>query len=245
MHSFWYKITLFIVVCSNSFSQMSFYTSEPIRELPIGLIGINTSITSALLKGKKPTISPEEISKLNSQNINILDRTATKNYSASARKISDIVSTASMFLPALVLINTDAQKEWKTVGLMTVETYLLTAGITNITKELIQRKRPFLYNPNVPLSEKLHKDATSSFFSGHTSMTTASTFLTATMIDRYSPNNEFKPYYWSLSATIPLGVGYCRWKGGKHFVTDILVGYIVGAGIGILVPYLHRSDVKF
>jgi membrane-associated phospholipid phosphatase len=29
-------------------------------------------------------------------------------------------------------------------------------------------------------------------------------------------------------------------KGGKHFLSDVLVGFTVGAATGLLVPQLHR-----
>ena len=35
-------------------------------------------------------------------------------------------------------------------------------------------------------------------------------------------------------------VAYFRIRAGKHFLTDNLVGYAVGATVGVLVPRLHR-----
>ena len=39
---------------------------------------------------------------------------------------------------------------------------------------------------------------------------------------------------------LPAVTGYLRFKAGKHFPTDIIVGYGVGATIGYLVPELHK-----
>jgi len=39
----------------------------------------------------------------------------------------------------------------------------------------------------------------------------------------------------------PAYVGYLRYRGLKHFPTDILMGYIIGAGSGILIPHLHKK----
>jgi hypothetical protein len=36
-------------------------------------------------------------------------------------------------------------------------------------------------------------------------------------------------------------VGYLRLKAGKHFLSDNLLGYAVGASAGILVPHLHKK----
>jgi undecaprenyl-diphosphatase len=33
-----------------------------------------------------------------------------------------------------------------------------------------------------------------------------------------------------------------RVRSGKHFPTDVIAGTIAGAGIGAVVPHLHRTD---
>ena len=36
-----------------------------------------------------------------------------------------------------------------------------------------------------------------------------------------------------------------RVRAGDHFPTDVIAGAIAGAGVGIIVPHLHRSeDIK-
>ncbi len=48
--------------------------------------------------------------------------------------------------------------------------------------------------------------------------------------------------YWIFAAAVipPSLVGYYRFKAMKHFPTDILTGFVVGATAGILIPELHR-----
>jgi membrane-associated phospholipid phosphatase len=53
-----------------------------------------------------------------------------------------------------------------------------------------------------------------------------------------------KPYIWGVAAAIPASVGYMRIKAGKHFLTDNLIGYGVGAAAGILIPELHKKANK-
>ena len=43
-----------------------------------------------------------------------------------------------------------------------------------------------------------------------------------------------------VAAAVPAVVAYFRIRAGKHFLTDNLVGYAVGATVGVLVPRLHR-----
>ena len=35
-------------------------------------------------------------------------------------------------------------------------------------------------------------------------------------------------------------ISYERVRAGQHFPTDVIMGALVGAGIGVLVPHLHR-----
>ena len=53
------------------------------------------------------------------------------------------------------------------------------------------------------------------------------------------------PWRWAIygSAALVTGItGYARTEGGKHFYSDIIAGAALGVTMGILVPYLHRSD---
>jgi membrane-associated phospholipid phosphatase len=50
---------------------------------------------------------------------------------------------------------------------------------------------------------------------------------------------------WGAAAIIPAVVAYFRIKAGKHFLTDNLVGYAVGATVGVLVPRLHQTGEGF
>jgi len=53
--------------------------------------------------------------------------------------------------------------------------------------------------------------------------------------------SRWKPIVWTAAATIPAITGYLRVRGGRHFPTDVIGGYIVGAAVGCLVPHLHRT----
>jgi membrane-associated phospholipid phosphatase len=48
------------------------------------------------------------------------------------------------------------------------------------------------------------------------------------------------PYVWATAAAFPLVTGILRLTAGKHYPSDVLVGYLVGAATGILVPFAHQ-----
>ena len=57
--------------------------------------------------------------------------------------------------------------------------------------------------------------------------------------DLYTTSNA-RRYLWATAAIVPAIQGYLRVRAGKHFVTDVVVGYLIGAAVGLLVPSLHR-----
>ncbi|MEL6865900.1 MAG: phosphatase PAP2 family protein [Bacteroidota bacterium] len=193
---------------------------------------INTKVTK---------VTAEEIARLNRDNIFAIDRPAAFNYRVRAQKHSDILLSSSFFLPLGMLIGNKSRDEFGAVGLMAFETLLINTVFTSLTKGTVKRIRPYVYNPDVPLNIKTtHSDARRSFFSGHTSTTACLSFLSAQLYADFYPNSDARTYIWSAAAVIPAATGFLRVRGGKHFFTDVLTGYAVGALVGIIVPRLHR-----
>jgi membrane-associated phospholipid phosphatase len=180
----------------------------------------------------------------NVQNIPAFDRSATLHGSYTSRTASDVGLIGSVVLPSILFLDKDIRADYKTVSTLYVETLLLNYLVTETTKQLVHRPRPLTYNPNIPMREKMEQDAHFSFFSGHTSTTAAASFFAAQTYSDYHPDSPALPYIWGTAALLPAAVGYLRYDAGKHFPTDILVGYLVGAAIGILVPQLHKIKVK-
>lgn len=184
-------------------------------------------------------LTPEEIYALDRNDINSLDRRATYNYSESAKTASDVLLYTSLLLPALPLVDKRMKEEQGKIFLMYAETVLLSRGITQLTKNLALRARPYVYNENVPIDEKLKINSRYSFFSGHVSTVSSLTFLTASILNQYHPDSKLMPLVWSTAVILPAATGYFRLKAGKHFSTDAMVGYATGALIGIIIPKLH------
>ncbi|MGB6121102.1 MAG: phosphatase PAP2 family protein, partial [Bacteroidota bacterium] len=99
-----------------------------------------------------------------------------------------------------------------------------------------------VYNENVPVEEKLHTNAKRSFFSGHTTISFSSAVFLSKVYGDYFPDSKWKPYIWGVSLGIAAAVGYLRIAAGKHFLTDVLVGALVGGAIGYLIPKIHETS---
>ena len=209
-------------------------------DIPVSTIGLGTLTTAYFIGKNRPSPSQEEIQILNKDDIWRFDRSAANHWSPKCARASDVLLYSSIAMPGLLFINKNVRQE-KYVSLIYVETMLLSVGVTTLVKELSKRYRPFVYNESANSDMKTSKDARMSFFSGHTSLTASSSFFMAKVFSDLNPNSHLKPLVWTSAAALPAAVGVLRYCAGKHYPTDIIVGYLTGAAIGLLVPHLHKK----
>ena len=171
-----------------------------------------------------------------------IDRIALTQWAPGAHKASNVLFglTAAGSL-ALGFVNQHGQQPLLPAAI-TLESVLLTSGLTNVVKEWVGRPRPYAYNPDVPEHLRMEDKAYVSFWSGHTANTAALTFSTAAMVQRSDASPGLKTATWIGAATLPAAMGFLRVKAGRHFPTDVLTGYLIGAVVGVAVPYFHRSE---
>lgn len=189
------------------------------------------------------------IQKLDRGHIPDFDRFAVENWSPNAALISDVFLYGAVMLPFGLLLHKKVRKDWSKFALIYAECFLMNASMTALCKNIIKRPRPFMYNPDLSLDLKRTNNGQYSFFSGHTSTVACMSFMTAKIFQDYHPQPGIKPLVWTLAAILPAITGYLRVDAGKHFLSDVLVGYAFGAFVGILIPSLHkvkkkRSDLK-
>ena len=169
------------------------------------------------------------------------DRSTVENWRPSSDKASDYIVYASAAMPLLMLADRRARKDWLGLAFMYVEVAGITIGLTELSKGVVSRARPYAYNPNAPMEQRLTADARMSFFSGHTSVAAAMCFLTAKVFSDYSDNRTAEALVWTAAVITPAVVGYLRVDAGQHFPSDVIIGYLVGGAIGTLIPELHKK----
>lgn len=197
-------------------------------------------LTFAELKYKKiQPLSYEQLSQLNRNDIWAIDRPATFNRSLMAKKWSDGLLYSSLAPPLSVVFSGPKEGVGRSSVLL-LETLLLNTAITDFTKVLVRRKRPYLYNEFTEAKKKLSKKSRMSFYSGHTSTVTAMYFLSAKLYEDYNPDSKYKSAVWTTAILIPATTGLLRVKAGKHYFTDVLTGFLVGGAIGLLIPEIHK-----
>ena len=196
--------------------------------------------TAYLLNNKLSLLTEAQIIDFENQNINFFERWPTTQRSESFNKASDVLLYSSQIIPGvLTLVDKSMRKDFLKIGVLYSQTFIVNLGLTAFVKNTARRARPFVYNTDVPIDEKMTKSARTSFYSGHTSETAAMCFLTARLYADYNPKSKWKPLVWTLAAITPAVTGYMRMRAGKHFPTDVAVGYAMGASVGYFLPKIH------
>ncbi len=217
-------------------------------DLPITIGGSLTSYIGLKGISQKPLLDSLKIAKLDLSNINWFDRSAARqdpDLIQKAQSISDFALYLGLTSPFLLMLDEDIREDWAKIGLLFIETEIIFGNLFLWNVKYIDRKRPLVYNPDVPLDTRLKKLNNNSFYSGHTASVAAATFFTAKVYLDYHPELKSKRFLLYSAALIPPAfVGFFRYKAGKHFPTDVLTGLVIGAGTGILVPHLHKQTTS-
>ncbi|WP_130733586.1 phosphatase PAP2 family protein [Flavobacterium sp. J27] len=203
--------------------------------------GINT-VSLLLIKNKK-TLTEAKLEQLNSNNIWFVDRSSAGNYNKETSAKSDIPLYASLAVPFLFTLNKNTREYARQLSVMYVEAVGLSLVTFTMTSALVEKSRSKVYNTNLSWDQRLESNKKHSFFSGHVATATAYTFFAAQVYPDFYPNSKAKPYIWLGAAILPAAVGFYRVKGRNHFLSDAIVGYIIGATSGILVPKLHKKTI--
>ncbi|SKB36447.1 PAP2 superfamily protein [Salegentibacter holothuriorum] len=205
-----------------------------------GAVGIN--ILGFTFIQNKEALTETELQKLNKNDIWEIDRWAAGNYSEEADAVSYIPFYAALGMPLVFLPGKAERKNFGQISVLFVETMATTGIFYTMTAGLIDKSRPLVYNKDLPLGTRIEGGAQRSFIAGHTAVAAAGTFFAAKVFNDFHPDSKAVPYLWGGAVGISALMGYLRTKAGKHFLTDNIAGFIVGAASGILIPELHKKD---
>ena len=200
-----------------------------------------TSAYGLILIKDKDDITTEDLAALDVNNINFIDRWAAGNNSESANKISDIPFAASFVIPFGLLFNDDINDHSAQFIGMYLQSLSTTSAMYTVTAGFVNRSRPYVYNEDNDIGRRLSKNGQRSFYSGHVAAAATATFFAAKVYIDYNPEITGKGYIWAAAAAIPATIGYFRLEAGQHFLTDIILGYTLGAATGILIPEMHKK----
>lgn len=228
------------------------FQSDPIADGAIIVVSLGSAGVLELINSTGE-IRPQQIDRNFDRNQLIsIDRAVVNNtMHPSAGTLSNIgLGIAGVYAvldPVLSGMREQSVQTGIVDAIMYSETVALTLALTNVVKMAVRRPRPLAY-----VEAEAHKDdldysnsstdSSLSFFSGHASMTGA-IGATATYLAFARSPGTWRPWVTlTLATTMSTLVSVYRVRAGKHFPTDVLAGTFAGAGIGIIVPHLHRTE---
>ena len=231
-------ILLFFVPTFSCFGQFPYQLNPTTDYSLIGLGALSLTAGQIVSNNKEP-LTATEISRLNPQSINSFDRGAINNYSSSSNTLSEAILLGTGLSSLTLLVDKSIRSEWVTIGVMGIETMMLTYGFAGVTKPVMLRTRPYVYNSTVPLERKQELDARYSFYSRTTAATAAISFFAAKVYVDTHPNSKWKPVVWGGAIVLPIITSWAKVDAGEHFKTDVIAGYAIGSLIGYFIPVLH------
>ncbi|WP_299705204.1 phosphatase PAP2 family protein [uncultured Pontibacter sp.] len=210
-------------------------------DAPITAAGVGLTYYGLTLMMDKDGLTEEQISRLSKDDVIGFDRFSAGYDSETAKKISDFPFYGSFALPLTLVFNQNVKGNFGQVFGLYVQTMAVTGALFTMTSGLSPRTRPLVYSPDVEMSEKTRANARNSFYAGHTTAAAGASFFFAKVFHDFNPDSPARPFVWAGAAAVPAVVGYYRLKAGKHFLSDNILGYAIGAATGILVPQLHKK----
>jgi len=245
------RILFSIIILSNLMGQQDTVSTPPdspyylSKRMDIPLAAVSAVLLIGAELVDVTPLTDEDIDGLNKEEVSDFDYSATEHWDENSIATSDLLLYSSIGLPAILLIDKEIRRDYKKFMSVWAETFALTYGLTNLTKVLVSRPRPYLYGTSEGSEEhKMKDDNQRSFFSGHTSLSAASWFMMASMYQDYHPESKLAPYIWATAYLVPAATGYYRYDAGKHFLSDVLTGYFVGRAIGVMVPRWHKKSSR-
>ncbi len=167
--------------------------------------------------------------------INSIDRTAVGNRNKTVALFSHLQVAMAIAVP-MVLDAKDVgfNKTLTEDFVVYAQVLAINSALSNAARYSVQRPRPDVYRPGANVNDP---GEFLSFYSGHVA-STVSALSAASMTYNY----RYGRHWWPWAVTFVAGVTEAaeRTVAGRHYYSDDLVGAMMGATVGIVVPMLHH-----
>ncbi|MBX3228923.1 MAG: phosphatase PAP2 family protein [Labilithrix sp.] len=185
--------------------------------------------------------------------LNAVDRSVRLRLKWDDTKLADGLSNALAFvimpaagigLPATAAAHDDHLQYAPIDTLLIAEATILAADLNQLVKFVFVRERPFVhYLPHLPdgiqgLGDS-PSDANLSFYSGHTNLAFALAASSGTVA--FLRGYRLAPLVLGVQLASAFTVGYLRIAADKHYLSDVMVGAVVGSLVGAFVPLLFHG----
>lgn len=180
---------------------------------------------------------------LDKNNIKSIDKSSIYDYNNNYKTLSDITVLSSLALPTVYSIFSASDfNQFLNYNIKYAQVLGITSGLTLLSKNLITRYRPYTYQDNLDIDTRRSHDGRNSFFSGHTAMAFSSAVFLAYNFEKSDNPRYAKNILWLSSIALASSTGYLRIIAGKHFLTDVIVGALIGSTVAILISESYHKN---
>lgn len=200
------------------------------KDLIIGTSALATVTTGYLLK---------EDTNNSLDKFGWIDENNTFEYNKGMDSFSDYLSLAPLLAMPLLLDRWDVENI-STLGVMFIESFLLTYGVKDLLKSFVERPRPYNFYNNTPSELLNNSDRYLGFPSGHTSVAFMGASFSTYIFSKGTASKRQKYIMGITTFGIATTTAVLRVSSGSHYIFDVLAGATLGSIVGFGVPYLHR-----
>ena len=237
------KLVLFFILVSFGVfgkEKKSYYEVDYNVDIPITISAILIGVMPPMLMKKLPSYMEGE--KLDKNNVNSFDSLTIDNYNNTSATVSDYVAISMALAPFAFNLIDNTKSAYLKESLIIVESIAISSALNAMLKYSVNRPRPYIYSGKANGEQKSNRDAHLSFYSGHAAFAFSTAVSFASIMNNRFDKTWQKSLIWGLPLTLASTVAFLRVHAGKHFLSDVITGAVIGSSIGYLVPYLHKKS---
>lgn len=206
---------------------------------------IDGAITGGLvLAGIAAMLLPVEPNQRWQSNLLPFDEGTKQRFSYSAKNLSDLTLVTTITTPIAIQVATGIDRDSGRALLLYGEAMAGSFFLMSLTKYLVQRPRPYVYNEDERVKQytaTAGDDSMLSFYSGHASMTFTAAVSGSILFANRSDDLVSRSLVWGGETFMASLTATLRVRAGRHFPSDVIAGAVVGIGVGLAVPLLHAD----
>ncbi|NJB86424.1 membrane-associated phospholipid phosphatase [Lewinella marina] len=221
------------------------YRVKPLPELAAAAAGLGVTIYAfQKINGKDDF----DANALDREDVPAIDRwifPENTDRVSKASGASDIGFYGGIALPFALFVHPDIRQDWFDITTLYLQAQALNGllyAATPIGPSVVDRVRPSAYYPEAFDDGTAPGKDLNAFFSGHVSTTATGTFFAAKVLSDYHPDwtGGQRALLFGAASIPPLYVAVQRVRALRHFPTDTVVGFGIGAAVGVLTPHIHK-----
>jgi membrane-associated phospholipid phosphatase len=177
-----------------------------------------------------------------------LDATVYDQFSRGGAQLSDLTLAVALAAPAAYLTGSTIDDADGDRLVLYGETLAIDLAVVQLAKYLVQRPRPYLYNPSpeaVRYAAASGDDGWASFYSSHAAMSFGAAVAGAYLLSTSNASPTARGVAWGTGFALAAATSNLRVRAGRHFYSDVILGAVIGSAIGYAVPALHARGKPY